>query len=336
MTKRLLNLKGLFSNTKFLVVFSIVLALIFWIVVALEYTPIVQNVVEDVPVVIDLKGSTPERLGLTTYGAENLTVNISVEGKRYDVGGKKLTAADFIVEAETAYVDSAGVKALAIKVAPKNVNAEYEIIGLSSDYVNVFFDREFSKDITLTPVISNEKVTADGYEFYEDELIAERRITVSGPKTEVEKIQEAYLNISLDDELSTTTVVDGTISFKTISEDEIKYVKVNGADANTVKLAVTIPVYKIQTLPADVSFIHMPSDNIDEILSYTCTPETVNVAVRQDDDVDVTKLIIGQIDYNEVLNGKTLFTFNSSDIENVKVLDGTQTFKVKIETKNIS
>lgn len=336
MTKRLLNLKGLFSNTKFLVAFSIVLALIFWIVVALEYTPIVQNVVEDVPVVIDLKGSTPERLGLTTYGAENLTVNISVEGKRYDVGGKKLTAADFIVEAETAYVDSAGVKALAIKVAPKNVNAEYEIIGLSSDYVNVFFDREFSKDITLTPVISNEKVTADGYEFYEDELIAERRITVSGPKTEVEKIQEAYLNISLDEELSTTTVVDGTISFKTISEDEIKYVKVNGADANTVKLAVTIPVYKIQTLPADVSFIHMPSDNIDEILSYTCTPGTVNVAVRQDDDVDVTKLIIGQIDYNEVLNGKTLFTFNSSDIENVKVLDGTQTFKVKIENKNIS
>ena len=336
MTKRLLNLKGLFSNTKFLIVFSIVLAFIFWIVVALEYTPIVQNIVEDVPVVIDLKGSTPERLGLTTYGAENLTVNISVEGKRYDVGGKKLTASDFVVEAETAYVDSAGVKALALKVAPKNVNAEYEIIGLSSDYVNVFFDREYSKDVTLTPVISNEKVTADGYEFYEDEMIAEKRVTISGPKTEVEKIQEAYLNITLEEELSTTTVVEGTISFKTISEDEIKYVKVNGADANTVKLAVTIPVYKIQTLPVDVSFIHMPSDNIDEILSYTCSPQTVSVAVRQDDDIDATELIVGQINYNDIVAGQTVFTFNSSDIENIKVLDGTETFKVKIEIKNIS
>ena len=80
----------------------------------------------------------------------------------------------------------------------------------------------------------------------------------------------------------------------------------------------------------------MPSDNIDEILSYTCSPQLVNVAVRQDDDIDATELIVGQINYNDIVAGQTVFTFNSSDIENIKVLDGTETFKVKIEIKNIS
>ena len=38
-----LSLRQLFSNTKFLVVFSILVAFIFWIVVALEYAPVIEN-----------------------------------------------------------------------------------------------------------------------------------------------------------------------------------------------------------------------------------------------------------------------------------------------------
>ena len=167
MSKHLLNLRGLFSNTKFLVVFSIVLAFIFWVVVAIEYTPIVQSVIEDVPIVIDMTDTPPERLGLKPFGGENLTVNITVEGKRYDVGGKKVTAEDFIVEAETAYVDSAGEKALAIKATPVKSNVEYEIVDLSSDYVNVFFDREVTIEISLTPKITSDSgnVAAEGFVF---------------------------------------------------------------------------------------------------------------------------------------------------------------------------
>ena len=48
-TKRF-TLRQLFSNTKFLVVFSIVVAFIFWIVVALEYAPVVENEIKDIPV----------------------------------------------------------------------------------------------------------------------------------------------------------------------------------------------------------------------------------------------------------------------------------------------
>lgn len=333
MSKRLLNLRELFSNTKFLIVFSIVLALIFWIVVAIEYTPIIQSVVEDVPVVIDMEGSAPERLGLKPFGGENLTVNITIEGKRYDVGGKKVTAEDFKVEAETAYIDSAGEKALAIKAVPLNANAEFEIIELSSDYVNVFFDREATKEISLTPKIhtATGSVAAEGYEFYEEEVSVEKTITVSGPKTEIDKIKEAFLEINLTEPLSVSKVVEGSIVFDTGTSDEARFLKVDGESADSIKIAATIPVYKIQTLPVGVSFTHAPKAYLDNPLNFVAKPATVNVAVRQDGQEIGSALNAGEIDFSEITPDSNVFTFETSEIENVKFLDGTKEIVIALQ-----
>lgn len=333
MSKRLLNLRGLFSNTKFLVVFSVVLAFIFWIVVAIEYTPIVQSVIEDVPVVIDMTDTAPERLGLKPFGGENLTVNITVEGKRYDVGGKKVTADDFKVEAETAYVDSAGEKALAIKATPVNANVEYEIVDLSSDYVNVFFDREVTKEISLTPRITSDSgdVAADGFAFYEEEVSAEKTISVTGPKTEIDKIQEAFLEINLVEPLTVSKAVEGTVVFETGSVDEVKYLKVNGEKVENVKLTATIPIYKLQTLPVTVSFTHTPKAYLDTPIEFISRPETVYVAVRQDGAEEISKLVVGEIDFSEITPVKHVFSFDTVDIKNAKILDSTKKIEVTLQ-----
>ena len=339
MSKRFLNLRGLFSNTKFLVVFSVVLAFIFWIVVAIEYTPIVQSVIEDVPVVIDMTDTAPERLGLKPFGGENLTVNITVEGKRYDVGGKKVTAEDFKVEAETAYVDSAGEKALAIKATPVNANVEYEIVDLSSDYVNVFFDREVTKEISLTPRIVSDSgdVAADGFVFYEEEVSAEKTISVTGPKTEIDKIQEAFLDINLDEPLKMSKAVEGTIAFETGSVDEVKYLSVNGEKVENVKLTATIPIYKLQTLPVTVSFTHAPKAYLDAPIEFISRPETVYAAVRQDGTEELTELVVGEIDFSAITPVKHVFTFDTVDIKNAKILDNTKKIEVTLQLpENIS
>lgn len=333
MSKRLLNLRGLFSNTKFLVVFSIVLAFIFWIVVAIEYTPIVQSVIEDVPIVIDMADTAPERLGLKPFGIENLTVNITVEGKRYDVGGKKVTADDFEVEAETAYVDSAGEKALAIKATPVNANAEYEIVDLSSDYINVFFDREVTKEISLSPRITSDSgdIAAEGFVFYEEEVSVEKTISVTGPKTEIDKIQEAYLEINLDEPLASSKAVEGAIVFETGSVDEVKYIKVDGEKVENVKLTATIPIYKLQTLPVAVSFTHAPKAYLDAPLEFVSRPEKVYVAVRQDGTDELSELVVGEIDFSAITPVKHVFAFDTADIKNAKILDNTKKVEVTLQ-----
>ena len=85
MKAKKLSLRQLFSNTKFLVVFSIVVAFIFWIVVALEYAPVVENEIKDIPVKIDMNNSVPDKLGLQIFGQSDYTINVTVRGNRYIV-----------------------------------------------------------------------------------------------------------------------------------------------------------------------------------------------------------------------------------------------------------
>lgn len=331
MTKRLLNLKGLFSNTKFLVFFSVVLAFIFWMVVAIEYTPVVQTEVKDVPVSVNLEGSTADRLGLRCYGESDIKVNITIEGKRYDVGGNKITANDFVVEAETAYVDSAGEKALAVKVTPKNADAEFEIVSLSADYINVFFDREVTKEVTLEPHLNSsaEYVAAEGYMFFEEEIIAKRTVKLSGPKTQIDKINRATLKLNVGADLTKSTTVYGSVEFDSLSAEETKYVMVDGKNLNEVNIAAEIPIYKIDVLKTAVEF---NSASAEDVFEYTVNPSNVKVAVLQNDENPVTEVIVGTIDLSQIPS-KDYFEFSVSKIDSrIRLLDeNIQVFKVRLK-----
>ena len=330
MIKRLLNLRGLFSNTKFLIFFSVILAFIFWMVVALEYTPVIQTTVKNVPVVVNLDGTTAERLGLRCYGETDLKVDITVEGKRYDVGGKKISANDFVVEAETVYVDSAGEKALAVKVMPKNSDAEFEIIKLSADYINVFFDREITKEVTLETELSSsaEYIAAEGYMFYEDEIIAKRTVKLTGPKTQIDKINVATLNLNTGSGLTKSTTVYGSVDFGSLSSDEVKYISVDGKHLNEVSIAAEIPIYKIEVLKTAVEF---SNSSVDDSIGYTISPSEVKVAVLQDDSTTISEVVVGTIDLAQVPS-QSYFEFSASKLDSdIKLLDDIVTFRVKLD-----
>lgn len=331
MSKHKLSLRRLFSNTKFLIAFSIVLAFIFWIVVALEYAPIVENVVENVPVKIDMENSVPDKLGLQVFGNNDYTVDITVRGNRYDIGGDLITADDFDVVAQTAYVNSSGNHTLKIKASSKDADADYEIIGLSSEYIEVYFDKYDEKEIEVTTKIVSDlsELTDENYMFDENEIIiSTQSVLISGAKTEIDKVIGAYAEINVSEKLSESITVDAPIRLESSSVDELKYIKINGD--STLTVPATLPVYKIQTLPVSVSFKNSPTDYISNPLSYTCTPSTVRVAVMQNGSRDDETLEIGVIDFNEISSAKTTFDFKASELVDIKVLDGTTNFRVKI------
>ena len=331
MSKHKLSLRRLFSNTKFLVAFSIVLAFIFWIVVALEYAPIVENVVEKVPVKIDIENSVPDKLGLQVFGNNEFTVDITVRGNRYDIGGDLITADDFDVVAQTAYVNSSGNHTLKNKASSKDADADYEIIGLSSEYIEVYFDKYDEKEVEVTTKIVSDlsELTDENYMFDEKEIIfSTQSVLVSGAKTEVDKVIGAYAEINVSEKLSESITVDAPIHLESSTGEELKYIKINGDNSLTVP--ATLPVYKIQMLPVSVSFKNSPTDYLSNPLSYTCTPSTVRVAVMQNGSRDDESLEVGVIDFNEISSAKTTFDFKASELVDIKVLDGTANFKVKI------
>lgn len=332
-----LSLRQLFSNTKFLVVFSILVAFIFWIVVALEYAPVIENEIKDIPVKIDMNNSVPDKLGLQIFGQSDYTINITVRGNRYIVGGDLLTADDFEATAQTAYVDSAGKHSLVVKVTAKDANADYEIISKSTDYIEVYFDKYAEKEVEVTPRIISEldDYTADDYMFDKADIIYETKtVKVSGAQTEVNSITAAYADIPIEKKLTQSETIDASVVLSNGSNLDSKYVKINGESRLTVP--VTLPVYKMQTSAVSVSFKNTPSDYINSPLLYSISPSRVRVAVLQNGSDTTNSLEIGTIDFANITPSNSSFTFLASNVKTAKFLDGTTSFNVEVNTDGLS
>lgn len=332
-----LSLRQLFSNTKFLVVFSILVAFIFWIVVALEYAPVIENEIKDIPVKIDMNNSVPDKLGLQIFGQSDYTINITVRGNRYIVGGDLLTADDFEATAQTAYVDSAGKHSLVVKVTAKDANADYEIISKSTDYIEVYFDKYAEKEVEVTPRIISEldDYTADDYMFDKADIIYETKtVKVSGAQTEVNSITAAYADIPIEKKLTQSETIDASVVLSNGSNLDSKYVKINGESRLTVP--VTLPVYKMQTSAVSVSFKNTPSDYINSPLLYSISPSRVRVAVLQNGSDTTNSLEIGTIDFANITPSNGSFTFLASNVKTAKFLDGTTSFNVEVNTDGLS
>lgn len=332
-----LSLRQLFSNTKFLVVFSILVAFIFWIVVALEYAPVIENEIKDIPVKIDMNNSVPDKLGLQIFGQSDYTINVTVRGNRYIVGGDLLTADDFEATAQTAYVDSAGKHSLVVKVTAKDANADYEIISKSTDYIEVYFDKYAEKEVEVTPRIISEldDYTADDYMFDKADIIYETKtVKVSGAQTEVNSITAAYANIPIEKKLTQSETIDASVVLSNGSDLDSKYVKINGESRLTVP--VTLPVYKMQTSAVSVSFKNTPSDYINSPLLYSISPSRVRVAVLQNGSDTTNSLEIGTIDFANITPSNNSFTFLASNVKTAKFLDGTTSFSVEVNTDGLS
>lgn len=332
-----LSLRQLFSNTKFLVVFSILVAFIFWIVVALEYAPVIENEIKDIPVKIDMNNSVPDKLGLQIFGQSDYTINVTVRGNRYIVGGDLLTADDFEATAQTAYVDSAGKHSLVVKVTAKDANADYEIISKSTDYIEVYFDKYAEKEVEVTPRIISEldDYTADDYMFDKADIIYETKtVKVSGAQTEVNSITAAYADIPIEKKLTQSETIDASVVLSNGSDLDSKYVKINGESRLTVP--VTLPVYKMQTSAVSVSFKNTPSDYINSPLLYSISPSRVRVAVLQNGSDTINSLEIGTIDFANITPSNGSFTFLASNVKTAKFLDGTTSFSVEVNTDRLS
>lgn len=332
-----LSLRQLFSNTKFLVVFSIFVAFIFWIVVALEYAPVIENEIKDIPVKIDMNNSVPDKLGLQIFGQSDYTINVTVRGNRYIVGGDLLTADDFEATAQTAYVDSAGKHSLVVKVTAKDANADYEIISKSTDYIEVYFDKYAEKEVEVTPRIISEldDYTADDYMFDKADIIYETKtVKVSGAQTEVNSITAAYADIPIEKKLTQSETIDASVVLSNGSDLDSKYVKINGESRLTVP--VTLPVYKMQTSAVSVSFKNTPSDYINRPLLYSISPSRVRVAVLQNGSDTTNSLEIGTIDFANITPSNSSFTFLASNVKTAKFLDGTTSFSVEVNTDGLS
>lgn len=326
------RISALFYNNRFLLVFSVITAVIIWLVVAVEFSE-TTNVVRNVPVKIDYS-RIQDNLGLEPFGENNFTVDVTVSGKRHIVESDDIID-DLVVTANTGYVNSVGLSNLNIEVSSSSIRPEYTIDAVSVESVDIYFDYFKEAEFVIEAEIDHKgSLVPEGY--YVDELIFPNNNTVkiSGPESEVNKINRVVARASVEEPLRQSTTLEAVLSALTKDGSTPKYISFN-RQRDIVNL--TIPVYKKMTLSASCAFTNKPSDYIEKVpFTVTVSPASAEFAVAESKAEDLSSFEIATIDFSDLHSGENVFTFAAENVTGGMVIDSTEYFTVTVNVGGMS
>ena len=98
-----------------------------------------------------------------SLGAENLTVDVTIVGKRYIVEDDAIIN-DIEAVANSGYINNAGIQKLTVDVGSVSTRPQYEIVSYTVNEVEVLFDYYVENQVPVVPEISVDgSIAADGY-----------------------------------------------------------------------------------------------------------------------------------------------------------------------------
>lgn len=331
--KKKQRISDLFYNNRFLLIFSVVVAVVFWLVVVVELGVEVENTVKNVPVVVDYE-KVEENLGLKPFGETSFTVDVTVSGKKYIVESADMLD-DLVVTANTSYVNSAGTSSLKLEISSKNTNPAYDIIRYSADEITVYFDYPGDKEFVVTPEFEFDgNPVADGYHIDEYIFPESDTVRITGPETEVNKISRVVAKAKVSGELKQNETVDAELVALADGDETVRNITFSRKSG---KIRITIPVYKIATVPATCSFINKPSDYVDNPpFTVSISPASAEFGIPEKKLDGLTEFEILSIDYSKLMNGVNVFVVNASDIAGGIVVDGTEEFVITVNVNGMA
>ncbi len=231
------KLGDLLYNNRFLLVFSVCVAVIIWVIVAVEFSPETKVTIKNVPIRVVAAG-LDEDSDLQPYGAANLTADITIVGKRYIVEDDKIIN-DIEVVANTGYVTGAGVHRLTVDVGSISTRPQYEIVDCSVSEIEVMYDKEITKSFIVEPELTAEtgKLAADGYFAI---VPSPATVKVVGPQTEVGLIEKVVAESVVEGDFTSSAHTTAALTFVTVNDVAPQYCKIQNPDKNIANGQITV------------------------------------------------------------------------------------------------
>lgn len=326
------SLSGIIRNNRILMVISLLISFGLWIWVSVEKSPIIQKVISDVPVSIDLTGSIPEQLNLQIFGDKDFKVDVTVSGKKYVLSS--IDKDDIVISAITNYVDSSGTKTLQLKYSLADGSEDFEIVSLSSTYIEVYFDifkevelplqAEFTYDINA--LLPENCILGDI-------VFSKQAVKVSGPASEINRISKAVANVTLTEKLEKNTTLVPDIQLITEDGTNLVYSEI---DSESKDITMSIPILKKVTLPASVTFKNIPANFVSDPLKYTVSPNKITAAIPIDLAETTKSIPVAVIDFADITNGTNVFNVSASDIPDIMPTSATASkFRVTVDASKM-
>lgn len=335
------TIEGLFYNNKFLMVFSVVVAILLWATVKINYSADATRTISDIKVNIGNTVSQAEDLE-AFFSQESLLAEVEVSGKAYNINQHALSKDDIVVEATGSYVDTAGYKVLTLtaKFADTSEATDVTINKITPSSVTVYFDRKTSGTFNVEAKLENELDSLVSDEFTVGQPVPSvTTVEVTGPATILNKLSKVYFQAQINEEdlpLTVSKEVPAEIVYQLDRASDSKYLVCTSINDESNPATVTIPLYVSKEVDTAVKFLKQPAIYNDEMPEYTVYPAKVNILYNSKDEaIDV--LNIGTVDFSNISNKVNYIDFPVNDKLGVSIVDKTiEKFTVTLDMSDRS
>ena len=315
-------LNDLKRNYKTLIL-AFLLSFTLWIVVSIQVFPTIEKEVNNVSVEAHLTDYMV-RNNLQIVNDINQTVNIKIQGKRYDIS--RLDSQDFYASVDLADVTSAGKYNVTLEVFAKT-NEDYTLLEVEPKTLSLEIDKIITKEFPITGTAPDISLPEG---FYADDVTTSpETISVTGSATMLEKIERIEAKSTFHGEIMESTqtnseiIIYGSNGTKIVS-DKLKL--------STELVTVNIPIFKQKELPLKVT-INYPANFDADSLKYEIRPEMITVAAPNNTIDNQSQLDIGTINLSDITpNSNTYLPIVLPD--GYKNLSGNNSATITWKTEN--
>lgn len=308
---------SLFYNDKFLAVLCVVVAVLLWATVKINYSADTVRVLNDLKVTV---GETAEELDFTAFvDNDDLLVDVEVTGKAYNINAHALTKDDIIVEASSTFIDSAGYKVVSLTArVAETAASDFEITKITPSTITVYYDRKVTDTFNVVARVGNDlsKVVKEGYTVGKA-VPSMNTVEVTGPATILSGLENVYFDATIDEKnlpLTSSVELPAQISYPVGRSNDSKFLVCNSVNSETNPATVTLPVFTTKTVPVTVKFINMPEGMTAP--EYQITPSEVEIIYNPKDEQKYAELSVGTVDFKKLDNKVNTFTV---DIDSEKL-----------------
>lgn len=326
--KKQFSFSKIIYNDKYLLILSIILAVLVWIASSISVgANESRNVKCSVP--IELGDEVSAQLNMDYYSLQdNVDVTVLIDGPKYVVG--QVTQDDLKISFDTSNVNRTGIQTVPIRVTNKSKSKDFEIKSIYPSSVECYFDVNATKTLSVD-VEYDKDVVADGYVFGEP-VLSDDKIVVSGPKTYIDSIDRAYVEVDMTnmDSLTEPQNQKCKIKFNGVGLDS-SYLTVTNREEEPKEIdeiSVTLPVLKVTTLPITSNFEDKPSGIPNDAITVKYSTNSLKVGVLES--ANLSTVNIGTIDFNALTVGTQEFEFRPDNIDGITVLDDNSIVTAKV------
>ncbi len=336
------SLEGLFYNNKFLMVFSVIVAIAIWASVKINYSDNTTRYLSDIKINVNTSVSQSGEYE-AFYDTSDLVAKVEVTGKAYNINQHALSKDDIIVETSSAYVDSAGYKVLTLtaRIADTSGVSGVEVTRIEPSTITVYYDKKTTGTFNVEAKLENDLESLISDELTLGQLVPSMStVEVTGPATILNKLTKVYFNAQVNEDelpLKVTKEVPAEVSFQLDRASEGKYLLCEGINDESNPATVTIPLYIQKEVKTAVKFLNQPAIYGETAPKYKIWPEKVKVLYNTTETDEIDTLYVGTVDFSLLSNKVNYFEFAVDEKMGANIVDkSVKKFSMSIDMSSMS